>query len=1406
MQVFKNYHFKLWHYMIMALSGLFLFYTCFGFWGIPWLLKPKLVEQLEQILQRPVSLDQVEFHPFALVLTLKNLTIQEPDATNSFIELDELVVNLQSHSLLQGALVLHELKLTGLAIHLIWQGEDRFNFSDLLPQASTEPSSAPSSAPEAFLFSIHNIQLLDSRITLNDQTKNRTHAVEELQLTIPQVSNLPQDRDAVVQASLSTLVNQTQMSLQVQSKIFQPSQETEAILSIQEVSIPDYMEYIPIELNFNVVSGLVRANSQMFFAWSDSQKPKLELTGEVGLRNLKIAADQKKVLELPEAQVTLVASQPLEGNFHVGQIALNKLLVNIQRKSSGDWNLLELVPAQEPNSEASDAGVPADSDTTLQLKIDRFQLSQGQIHFLDQMVVPAFTTEITPVDLTVDGFQTTPETSATVNFSAQTTNKEIVKTTGKFQLDPLQWKGNVQVTGVDLPKYAAYYAMLPVLLKNGALSVDTNLHFMQEQEDIKLQISGKLSLQDLDVWDSEEKPLLSWKDAVVEMDQSEPLLQQFHLANVQLNSPELHLTRDHEGVWNLLNLAATSNSEATSDATLPTEEETSPKLSLRLGNLLLQQGKVFFADQFPSESFETEITDMEMEVSDFNLTSNTPANLRFSAQTELQEQLQLEGVFSLTPMTWQGTAQASQIHLKKYAPYYQNLLRFQTSSGELDVRTSINFSQEEQNQNIYLSDLAVELNNLKLLMPNEQLPLLDLPHFSISQAQIDLSRQQITINRMRSNDAKLSLILQKDHTVNWQHLLQPTPVTQTETAKDSSPMPWQISLKQGDLENYAIHFTDQTLSQSFQFPVSKINLHLNNFATSPGKQAQLELSMLLNQSRFTIEGNLGIAPLQANLRLGLDPLHLPVLQPYVPDPIKLLITNGTFATTGTFSLSTVEQSPLPRMTYQGEMSLKELVTVEKGKNNDFLKWKNFQLVQLDTGFNPFYLNIDEVKLEGVDVPFILHADGTNNMAEIFGGMTSDSEDNAAQPSSDTPTLEKQKKTSDRFEAPQVNIRKAAFKQGEIRFIDHNLTPPYVANLQELEGSVFGLTEIYDQPAKVLLKGSYNAQAPVQVVGTIHPLRDKLFLDFEIQSRGIDMSSFSSYSGRYLGYAIQKGQLSLDLKYKIAKNQIQADNKIFLDQFTLGEEVESKDAVSLPIRLALAVLKDRNGEIHLDLPVKGNLDDPQFSVAKIVGQAFVNLIEKVAAAPFTILGNLLGEQETLNRIDFPHGQFELDLANQEKLAKLARVLQKRPQLDLEIEGYYDEIADRKVLQQNLIDRRLRLEKQKTLLQQGQIGIRLQEILLTDEERTRYLEDMYRKTNPALAQTPVSVEKMENWLLSQTLVTREDLDRLGQQRALSVRSFFIEKGEIASERIFLTDTTPPTDSPNIDSQSRVELRLK
>lgn len=211
-------------------------------------------------------------------------------------------------------------------------------------------------------------------------------------------------------------------------------------------------------------------------------------------------------------------------------------------------------------------------------------------------------------------------------------------------------------------------------------------------------------------------------------------------------------------------------------------------------------------------------------------------------------------------------------------------------------------------------------------------------------------------------------------------------------------------------------------------------------------------------------------------------------------------------------------------------------------------------------------------------------------------------------------------------------------------------------------------------AEVDLRGNLENYSPLQITGTVNPLRDDLFVDLTISFKDIELSPATPYSGTYLGYEIDKGKLFLDLKYHIENKKLEASNKVFVDQFTFGKSVDSAKATKLPVRLGIALLKDRNGQINLDLPVSGRTDDPKFSIWGVVWQVVVNLFVKAATSPFALLSSMMGSSEDLSSVTFTPGSAVLSPAEEKKLATLATALSQRPGLKVELSGFVDKQRD------------------------------------------------------------------------------------------------------------------------------------
>jgi Domain of Unknown Function (DUF748) len=389
----------------------------------------------------------------------------------------------------------------------------------------------------------------------------------------------------------------------------------------------------------------------------------------------------------------------------------------------------------------------------------------------------------------------------------------------------------------------------------------------------------------------------------------------------------------------------------------------------------------------------------------------------------------------------------------------------------------------------------------------------------------------------------------------------------------------------------------------------------------------------------------------------------------------------------------------------------------------------------------------------------------------------------------------------------VAIGAVRIANGSANYADLWIKPSFAVGIQTLDGAVTGLSSDPKSRAKVELNGKLERYSPVHIGGSVNLLSAALFTDIIMSFHDVDLTIVNPYSGHFVGYRINKGKLSVDVSYKIDRRQLDAKQHVVVDQLELGDEVQSPDAVHLPLKLALALLRDRNGVIDLELPMNGSLDDPKFRVGPIIWKIFVNIIVKAATAPFALLGHLFGGGEHVNVVEFAPGSAELGKPAQEQLTSIANALKERPQLKLDVPMVYSTTLDAASLAQSKLHDALAARAANS--RQGKKHPdTAAELALTDpkghfklllEEYKVQLKEAKSKDVPY----DPAIADLQAQLLTHFQAGEADLQALGKARAQAIQDALASAGQIAPERIFIVNAAPQTAAGDT---VKVELAVK
>ena len=864
-----------------------------------------------------------------------------------------------------------------------------------------------------------------------------------------------------------------------------------------------------------------------------------------------------------------------------------------------------------------------------------------------------------------------------------------------------------------------------------------------------------------------------------------------HLSDIELDKSKTEILFGKDGKLNLRGLFKLPASEPT-----PADPNAKP-FPLRIDRIKLAGGALHFKDERPSEAIEFLYDKLDFELKHLSTLPEDSADMELVAIGPNGGQIDWTGNFSLIPFASEGKLKITDGKMKAFWPYVRDAVPLDLESGVMSLSTDYKLSLAKQTE-LLLNNLAVSVAPFAIKAPDGR-PLAKLERLDISETTVDLAKQQVVVGKIRSHKLETWAALEADGQLDWQKLFasQPSkPAAKANAEPPSTPAaadspkpepaapskPWQVLLTDVQLRDYKVHLADRKAQPAVEVELSPLNLDLQKFDSLNGSPFALKLDTGVGkQGKLTADGEVNLAPVSARLKVQTRDIDLRVAQSYISPFIRLELRSGMLGSDLAVNLKSTE--PLA-LSVTGRAQVDQLHTLDTLKTRDFLKWQQLVVEGLNYQHGDS-LSIDKINLLQPYARFMINDDRTTNIDDLLIPQPPES---AAKSAAAKPAASKDKPLG-------IHIGGIAINDGSANFADFSLTPNFATAVQQLNGSIGTIDSRQAKPASVDIKGKVDRYAPVTIKGAVNPFDPMASLDIATSFKRVELTTLTPYSGKFAGYRIRKGRLNLDLHYVIIKGQLKAENKVVVEQLQLGEKVDSPDAVSLPLKLAIALLKDVDGKISIELPVTGDLNNPQFSVMPIVWQTLRNLIVKAAAAPFKLIGGLVagGGSEDLGTVSFAPGSSDLSKDAEAALVKLSQALKERPTLRLEIEGTAAKSSDGPLLAEQRLEREYQYNYYKMLQRRGdKVPAKANLLEVPDSEKGPLLEGIYRtrlKVQPPAEWKDLGKEErtakmradvIQFWSSSEVL-----LRELGQERASSIKDYLVDKGQLADDRVYFID---------------------
>ena len=935
--------------------------------------------------------------------------------------------------------------------------------------------------------------------------------------------------------------------------------------------------------------------------------------------------------------------------------------------------------------------------------------------------------------------------------------------------------------------------------------------------------------------DKDGQPFVSWDEVYVNFQLVSLFSKAWTFKEVSTTRPYLRAQMNWDGTFNFSDLIAKFATNAPAADARP-----SAPLVLHIARLHIAGAAAAFTDMTMRHPFTRVIGPLDVSLENFGTDPDNKNPYSFAGTTDAGETFSWSGYFYLDPVRSRGELTLGKIGLNKYAPLYQDFVKFDIRDGSVALHANYDFAWSETNRQMSVTNTSFALRNFRLGALGDTNDIIALPLFGVTGVNVDLESHRAEVGSVLANGADLNVQRGRDRPFNVVEISTPADtqagapggilfllrsVTNAVALLLNSTNDWRATVHAVDFTNCALHLTDLVNSRPAKLDLTGLSLAVRNISNVPNTNLTAAVAMRWN-TNGTIQAavSASFSPPTVDLLLALTNLDLGTLDPYLEPKLNLLILGSRLGLTGALHLRT-PAGQLPQVTFQGDARLDGLHTVDGTMGEDLLKWDSLQFSGIDANLNPQVVAIREIALDNAYARVVIE---TNRAINLLTALTP-AETNI--PAKATfPVLQSKLAAAtnqlDRATAPKISIGRIVISNAALRFTDLSVSPNVNLAVQSAGGTIDGISSEQLQHADVSLHAVVDEVGPVAITGHLNPFSGTQTNIIKVSVKDVDLTPTSPYAGKFAGYRIARGKLNLALEYNLVGKQLTSKNVITLDQFTFGEKVNSAEATHLPVRLAIAILKDRNGQIVLDVPVDGSLDDPQLRIGKVVTRAIVNILEKVATSPFSLIGAMFGGGEELSYQDFAPGSSEMLAASTNKLNSLGKALYARPALQLEIAGSVDPASDRDGLQ------RLALDKaQRTTATPDQL-------MLTPDQRAAWVKKLFaeaqadgaitpamisantnlsaavtqlvarkpavRKGATLLMRQPIAVmpanapaadsvvvsklpspaDPMEVLLLATLPVSENDLETLAADRAKAVRAYLLQGGQVEDAQLFIT----------------------
>ncbi len=894
----------------------------------------------------------------------------------------------------------------------------------------------------------------------------------------------------------------------------------------------------------------------------------------------------------------------------------------------------------------------------------------------------------------------------------------------------------------------------------------------------------ELQVRDIRFTSPESKRLFALRRLEVNMDVLPLLWGELSLNNIGLISPKLYVEQHKDGSYNfdwlLRNLEAKSEKTATTDS-----DNTNAGLpAVAVETFSLEDGMVDFIDYSRPNTLHLTLQPVALSLHDLHTKGGGANRIHFSVGTGGGGLLDVKShIVSFDPLALAGHVdyRAGKLYLAYH--FLQQLSALELADGRMHAALDFDVNLSDMNATV-IDDINLSVQKVRVISKATHADVLRVGQCSVTAGPILPLRQKAAVSEVAIDDMYLAAVRQPDKSIDWEHFFPSKEAAQSGAHEDNGSLKskngtWDAKIAKTQLRGLQVRFEDRSLPSPASLSVNDFNLTLSPVTTDLSRRVRFENRFGLNhRGAVEINGTIVPEPLRAEIDLRVDHLQLNPFDPYVRAVSYASLERGSISMDGRVAFAPSKRRADLRA--MGRFRVDDLLVSDRRDAMPLVSTKALEIDSYLFEWKPNRLHVDGALLDAFYANILVDQNRTLNLASLM--LPAEAESHDSQPTADAA---KQK------EPFPVRIVRFEVRNGAVHFADASLPLPFDTQVHDVNGQILNIATLPEETTYLHVDGEIDRYGTASAKGSFNAGSPKRFADIDVVFRNIELPSYTPYSGKFVGRAIRSGKLSVTLRYRIDQGTMRGDNTLVINKIEMGREIESNSSVSLPLEFAIALLEDSDGIIDIDMPVEGNVNNPDFKWGGVVWNAFVNLLTKAVTAPFELIGSMLGiEGDELKAVPFEAGSATIDAVARERLDLLAKALMKRPKLAITVTGTYNIEADKHALQRQALLKQLLGTKQiESIDAREELAPGLLEPIFVERMGEEALAALKAERDQLDTDDETKARTYTRKLVASLIKTQplpdDALDSLALARAKAIRSYLAVHHGVAPQRVMGTD---------------------